>query len=108
VILVAVSECWFGSSHGQVMAGRGSRGAMLEALLAQQQRPCTQDGSQAEKSPVRKYITKSGCFLKSTFISHIAFRTRLSNSGTHCFEPPCRAYKHSVFNCRHYLTQEFY
>jgi hypothetical protein len=40
----------------QVMAGRGGRGAILEALLAQQRRPGVEDGSQAVESLVRKYI----------------------------------------------------
>lgn len=56
MILGTVSESRSCSTHNQVMAGRGGRGAILEALLAQQRTPGVQNGSQGDESLVRKYI----------------------------------------------------
>jgi hypothetical protein len=49
-----VSESNFSPLTTWIMAGRGGRGALLEALLAQQQRPGDKSDAGADKSQVGK------------------------------------------------------
>lgn len=52
-----VSESNLSPLTTQIMAGRGGRGAILEAFLAQQKRPGDEGGVGTDKSQVGKYIS---------------------------------------------------
>jgi len=56
VALLSFQDNNFGVLTTQIMAGRGGRGAILEALLAQQQRPGAQNDRVTDEDEVRSMV----------------------------------------------------